>query len=962
MKSIYISYGSEFADLEALHNFSKFNDCADLTVLLFTDVCSAKTPLKHCFRGVKVIICPYASCEAVGIYDSSRCDREYALKKVTSFARYLLNTFERICKSDNHKKSGKDLNHYCRLFIFDESVRVTCNITQWETEFKPENTLAHTAYAEIEYPEGTKGRFPSILSGSLLSVQYNLLKEVESCVGQSSLDLPCMKRCSCLVDIILHKSIKLMYARDLDQAELKVSDVDIYCELNSTTNPRNITFTDISKAVELSRIITSAFRFLPEKNVHISNHAICDKVCKVGIIASDSEHAVVLNPLVKALAKRAVECNPELAGIRYKVYVMEKMGKYYHKHLNKVKVTFSTMDKIAGKCKYVVFMCKKCVPMLDFFTAPSWMNTSYAFFSSSSDRPSRDCHMIQKMTEFMNKLVSCDDTSPVNNPSVPMTLSDALECQKENCGYNGIDCPCLPATGPTGELKANKEHLDSPPPLPPPIPFRYTFSDEIGTFEDPDYIKPNPRTVPSSKVNQESSALALALASAESTPHPLAICTEIETDARQSCLARKVNVLDVESQISKSDSTSDLSTIKHPCNSFVGDKEKPLSGHYMLSYTTPSVKDSHNTDRDEEDEEDEEDEKVTKSEYIFNRNSLSRKPIANGSNRFILAKKYRQKDGRREVVYATDKITKEPIVSTSNPFGIKIDTNWYTTVMPHPSSNSSTTASTASFSYNLNAPGGTKSTRTSTLSTSSYTASTASTAATHSSDTNVAGCRKSCYSDKNSSLVIDLANLSLCTKPSKITNERSLLRRASTFSHTSNTPPTVGEPIIQQSHTFSLRRNRHKRISKLNKNEITPIESALIEIQSNKNCLKDSGDCWVVKGSRLTELLLLLQNTPLIKFCKFTATDGCKSPSENVRTLFDCMKVYLTLSNRWNCEDIVPISMCSFESEESEETAEDKAIAAMGRKVGCNTRKHFPMDVTIFSIFQTVLSCRQINF
>lgn len=112
----------------------------------------------------------------------------------------------------------------------------------------------------------------------------------------------------------------------------------------------NFFFIDSLKVFISIRIITSSYRFLPERNVHISKHAVRDEVCNVGIIISDSEHAVVFTPLVQVLSHGAAQVNPKVSGIRYKVYVVEKMEKYYTKTLNSVKVTFSTMRCTASKC------------------------------------------------------------------------------------------------------------------------------------------------------------------------------------------------------------------------------------------------------------------------------------------------------------------------------------------------------------------------------------------------------------------------------------------------------------------------------------------------------------------------------------------------------------------------------------------------------------------------------------
>lgn len=142
MNSLYISHGSEFADFDS---FCKYNDCKGLIVLLFQDVSSAKNHLKSCYKGIDVVVCPFNSYEAVGIYDSVRCDRLYALKKVSTFTKYFLSFISKL-KTLN----SKDI---LKLFMFNETMRVTCNVNSWIKDVDISNSIAYTACAEIQYPD-----------------------------------------------------------------------------------------------------------------------------------------------------------------------------------------------------------------------------------------------------------------------------------------------------------------------------------------------------------------------------------------------------------------------------------------------------------------------------------------------------------------------------------------------------------------------------------------------------------------------------------------------------------------------------------------------------------------------------------------------------------------------------------------------------------------------------------------
>lgn len=71
----------------------------------------------------------------------------------------------------------------------------------------------------------------------------------------------------------------------------------------------------------------------------------------------------------------------------------------------------------------------------------------------------------------------------------------------------------------------------------------------------------------------------------------------------------------------------------------------------------------------------------------------------------------------------------------------------------------------------------------------------------------------------------------------------------------------------------------------------------------------------MVSGSRLLELELLLRDKELMSYCKFTVVDGCNTCTENMQTMFECMKVYLGVTNRWSSTEVETVETWDFNSE-----------------------------------------------
>lgn len=282
MKSLYVSFGSDFADLEAIQTFCDYNNPEDLHVLLFAD-CSSAKKLKLSFPKIHFIFCRYTSHETVGFYDHTLCDRQFAVAKVGSFAKYLLKKMSSIVTSTTTPATSD----CSKIFVFSESVRMNCDVSEMEVQMGVDSHVDYSACAEVVYPDNGGHRFPSILSGAVVSIRTGLYKNLVDSVLCAAEALPCMKTCSCLCDLILHTATQMMHSLFISDSCVTVE----HCEImhNASTDRYKIRFVDMAKVFPFNRIVTAPFRILPEKNISVVRHAVQDAHCKVGIIATDTE-------------------------------------------------------------------------------------------------------------------------------------------------------------------------------------------------------------------------------------------------------------------------------------------------------------------------------------------------------------------------------------------------------------------------------------------------------------------------------------------------------------------------------------------------------------------------------------------------------------------------------------------------------------------------------------------------
>lgn len=198
-----------------------------------------------------------------------------------------------------------------------------------------------------------------MLSGAYLSVQTTLLKSAKDSLVEASASLPCMRTCSSLADVLLHDAFKL--AGEVEVNLPAVSDVLEDSTVSGRGTPRPyLEFRDINEVYQ--------------RDAGIARHTASDDRCKVGIITTDSDHGALLTTLVAKLSKAASSSEPGCSNITYRVYIVDSATKPHTRTVKGAKVHYSTMREIAGKCKYVVFLSKNCLPVLDFFTHPTWMH------------------------------------------------------------------------------------------------------------------------------------------------------------------------------------------------------------------------------------------------------------------------------------------------------------------------------------------------------------------------------------------------------------------------------------------------------------------------------------------------------------------------------------------------------------------------------------------------------------
>ncbi len=323
-------------------------------------------------------------------------------------------------------------------------------------------------------------------------------------------------------------------------------------------------------------------------------------------------------------------------------------------------------------------------------------------------------------------------------------------------------------------------------------------------------------------------------------------------------------------------------------------------------------------------------------------------------NRFLLARNYKKRGSYIEVDYEMDRLTDEPAVAAKNlfersrvlPSSFKVEDRLSATLF----------ASSSSGSFNIDP-------RYSTGSSSSHLSSSESTASSRHSASS--GCRDSCCNPLRSDLTVDMENLSLIYRspsPSGSTGNRvgelpysstleskmkkkkkkiSLRRRNSTNGgkQSSSSSESAAKKVP------SIRKRSTVKMAGSSKHQVTPAEGAMIELKERNLDLSGGGRCWVVRGSRLTEMLLLLKNTPLMKVCKFKATDVISSQEESVNIVFECMKIYLTLCNRRSSDSIVAVSPhCPLVDE-----VEERSLEILKKDLCSEYSKSLLMDVSSFS-------------
>lgn len=416
MKSLYISHGSEYADLEAIENFTQHNDPSDLTVLLFDDFCGEASNLKK--RGITVIKVNHHCSNAVGIFDINRTTRKYALRKVSRFLVDLISTLRRVSNSTGTEEL---------VFLFNETAKVNHPLT--DGGCTRAGLVRYYSVQETAHTDDSVTRFPSILNGSLISLGSKVLKKISANIPATVGKLPCMIKCSSLVDYIF-------YLASLETATPPAfSDTIEYLDLDSKDPfPYSVTFEDRAMVCDLSRVLTTPYRYISKNAKHMSKHLVPDAECKVGLVVSNMDQAALVTCMTRKYMAYAAATGILMKGVRFKVYYISAEGRHHTREHMKVNVCTSGLNRIASKCKYICFLAKGCLPNLGLFTDPTWMRVEYVF-PSTAERGYSD--LLESMSRFVKLLVRIDITSPGIGRDAPRSLSEAM-CVKESSFESGL--------------------------------------------------------------------------------------------------------------------------------------------------------------------------------------------------------------------------------------------------------------------------------------------------------------------------------------------------------------------------------------------------------------------------------------------------------------------------------------------------------------------------------------------
>lgn len=263
MKSLYVSMGSDYADLEAVENFCKTNPPESLTVLLCKDNLKSKKHLTECYKGLRVTVCNMRTNCAMGLFDSSHCEWEYGSKKATKFAIYLVKLLLRM---------SEDVQ--CKVFVFNETVRIMGNVTDCMDALKVQDRVAYTASVELVKPDNTCLRYPSILSGAYISSNRSTLSQAVLKGIVKAVDaVSCVKQCSCLVDVILYGAMNEALPASLNSRAIRSQTSDsLLVEVEESVPTRaRLRFVDINSVFRYARIVTSMFRCIPAADKYIQS-------------------------------------------------------------------------------------------------------------------------------------------------------------------------------------------------------------------------------------------------------------------------------------------------------------------------------------------------------------------------------------------------------------------------------------------------------------------------------------------------------------------------------------------------------------------------------------------------------------------------------------------------------------------------------------------------------------------
>lgn len=313
-------------------------------------------------------------------------------------------------------------NDRCSYFMFNETMHVRCSIADAVQSLETGNYLSYTSSVEMRLTNSKRERFPSTLSGSILSLDRAVIHGIaETGLKVAASNFPVVDHCHCVADVLLYNSLLRFNGGHQTWSSLRRDAI--------YTVHKMVTFCNVEDMFDYKRIFTSGFRYISSRDRHLKWHSVGDRRCKVALVTDTTSQVLILIPLVKHLAVVAAKANRELAKLRYRVYVIDHTrgtGKC-KRTVNGVRVRYSSLDTIAAKSKYVVFVSSNTLPLLEFFMDISWMEVPYTYYTHGERPCAGDDRIVNGMIDLCDQMVISEDPSWKRSPDLPYDLHEAVK-------------------------------------------------------------------------------------------------------------------------------------------------------------------------------------------------------------------------------------------------------------------------------------------------------------------------------------------------------------------------------------------------------------------------------------------------------------------------------------------------------------------------------------------------------